>query len=94
MVRKALESWTCVSFCRACTPYAPNRHITSQFRRESAAPSLEPLHLIVMSGRVVTVLTSTDIPDLPAPGTVTTVTVVTAVTDRRGARARALGRRS
>ena len=48
-------------------------------KRECRTASREPLHLIVMSGMVVTVFISTGISDLPASGTLTTVTVVTDV---------------
>ena len=43
-------------------------------KRECRTASREPLHLIVMSGMVVTVFISTGISDLPASGTLTRVT--------------------
>jgi hypothetical protein len=43
-------------------------------KRGCRTASREPLHLIVMSGMVVTVFISTDISDLPASGALTRVT--------------------
>jgi hypothetical protein len=46
----------------------PTLHINFQFRREYRTTFREPLHYIIMSIMVVTVLTCTDISDRSLPG--------------------------